>query len=99
HCTPDERKRIETVLDERCFSSVSHEDILGMLERYGSLEYATAAAHDCAERARQAICHFPDTEIKRALLWIPDFVVQREKLTDKHRRSMPRPLSATQFLV
>ena len=79
HCTPDERKRIETVLDERCFSSVSHEDVLGILERCGSLEYATAAAHDCAERARQAICHFPDSEIKRALLWIPDFVVQRDK--------------------
>lgn len=78
-CTPDERNRIETVLDERCFSSVSHEDILGILERYRSLDYATATAHDCAERARHAICDFPDSEIKRALLWIPDFVVQRDK--------------------
>jgi octaprenyl-diphosphate synthase len=32
-----------------------------------------------AESARKAICTFPDSEIKRALLWAPDFVVAREK--------------------
>jgi octaprenyl-diphosphate synthase len=79
HCTPDERKMIETVLDERCFSSVSHREVLAILDRYGSLEYAMAAANQHAEQARRAISHFPDGEIKRALLWIPDFVVGREK--------------------
>ena len=29
--------------------------------------------------ARNAICGFPDSEIKRALLWAPEFVVAREK--------------------
>ena len=29
--------------------------------------------------ARNAICSFPDSEIKRALLWAPEFVVAREK--------------------
>ena len=29
--------------------------------------------------ARNAICSFPDSEFKRALLWAPDFVVAREK--------------------
>ena len=32
-----------------------------------------------AESAQQAICTFPDSEIKRALLWAPEFVVAREK--------------------
>ena len=78
-CTPEERKIIETVLDERCFTTVSHRDVLEILERYGSVDYATASANEHAEQARRAIAHFPDTEIKRALLWIPDFVVGREK--------------------
>ena len=30
-----------------------------------------------AEIARKAICSFPDSEIKRALLAIPEFVVER----------------------
>jgi octaprenyl-diphosphate synthase len=78
-CTSDERKTLATVLDERCFASVSHRDVLKILERYGSVEYAMASAHEHAEQARRAIHHFPDSEFKRALLWIPEFVVGREK--------------------
>jgi octaprenyl-diphosphate synthase len=78
-CTSEERRMIETVLDERCFDTVKHHDVLATLERYGSVEYAMASANEHAEQARRAIGHFPDGEIKRALLWIPDFVVGREK--------------------
>jgi len=49
------------------------------LQRYGSVEAATARAADYAESAIQAISAFPDSEIKRALLWAPEFVVAREK--------------------
>src|SRR6266403_1332506 len=78
-CTPAERKQIETVLTDRAFNGVSHGDILAILNRYGSLEYASKEAARYAGSARNAICVFPDSEIKRALLWAPDFVVAREK--------------------
>src|SRR5262249_15358343 len=77
HCTPSERKLVETVLEECAFVSVQHEQILEMLNRYGSIAYAHDAAAKHAEAARKAICSFSDTEIKRALLSIPDFVVER----------------------
>jgi octaprenyl-diphosphate synthase len=77
-CTPAERALIETVLHERSFDSVSHSRVLEVLERYGSLAAATARAQEYAEAARHAICGFPDSEAKRALLWVPDFVVARE---------------------
>ena len=32
-----------------------------------------------AEQSRQALTPLPDSEFKRALLWVPDFVVAREK--------------------
>jgi octaprenyl-diphosphate synthase len=79
HCTPEERAKIQTVMDERAFGSVSHPQILDILNRYGSLDAALVRAAQFAEDARRAICHFPDSEIKRALLWVPDFVVAREK--------------------
>ena len=66
-------------MDERAFGSVSHSRILDILNRYGSLDAALARASQFAEDARRAICSFPDSEIKRALLWVPDFVVAREK--------------------
>lgn len=79
HCTPDERAKIETILRDRAFNGVTHEQILNILTRYGSLDYAMARAAEYAETARKAICTFPDSEIKRALLWAPEFVVAREK--------------------
>jgi len=78
-CTPEERFKIETILQDRAFNGVTHSQILSILQRHGSLEYATTRAADYAESARTAICTFPDSEIKRALLWAPEFVVAREK--------------------
>jgi len=78
-CTPEERAKIETVLLHGAFNGVSHAEILEILQRYRSLEAATACAAQYAESAQKAICTFPDSEIKRALLWAPEFVVSREK--------------------
>jgi octaprenyl-diphosphate synthase len=78
-CTPDERARIATVVEQRAFNGVTHAQILEILTTYGSLDAATALASQYADSARKAICTFPDSEIKRALLWAPEFVVAREK--------------------
>jgi octaprenyl-diphosphate synthase len=78
-CTPAEREKIATVLRDRAFNGVTHADILAILSRYGALEAAHTRATQYAEAARTVICKFPDSEIKRALLWAPEFVVAREK--------------------
>ncbi len=78
-CTPEEHARIESVLRNRAFNDVTHEQILEILNKYGSIDAAHNRAAEYAESARKAICTFPDSEIKRALLWAPDFVVSREK--------------------
>src|SRR6476469_650545 len=54
-CTPQERKKIATVVKQRAFNGVSHADILDILERYGSLEAATTCASQYADSARKAI--------------------------------------------
>jgi octaprenyl-diphosphate synthase len=79
HCTHQERQRIATVVEQRAFNGVTHAEILDILTRYGSLDSATERASQYAESARKAICTFPDSNIKRALLWAPEFVVAREK--------------------
>ncbi len=78
-CTVEERAAIETILRDRAFNGVTHAQILKILQKYESLEAASACASRHAESARKAICTFPDSEIKRALLWAPAFVVAREK--------------------
>ncbi|HYX67518.1 MAG TPA: polyprenyl synthetase family protein [Terriglobales bacterium] len=79
HCTPAERAAIETVLREGAFRSVTHEQVLDILNRYESVEAALARASQYAEAARLGLFGFPESEIKRALLLIPDYVVVREK--------------------
>jgi len=78
-CAPEEKTMIQRVLDERAFQSVTHDQVLSILNRYGSLDAATTRAHEYAADAGSAICELPDSEIKRALLWAPGFVVAREK--------------------
>jgi octaprenyl-diphosphate synthase len=79
HGTAADRKAIQRVLDDRSFEYVSRQQIREILVRNGSVEYAMAAADRYAEQSRQALAPFADSDFKRALLWIPDFVVARDK--------------------
>jgi octaprenyl-diphosphate synthase len=78
-CTPQERAMISTVVREQAFDGVRHAEILEILNRYGSISAAQQRALQYAGLARNAICSFPDSETKRALLWAPEYVVGREK--------------------
>jgi len=78
-CTAAERHLIGKVVEERAIDGRTHGEILAILNRYGSLDATNECALRYAELARNAICNFPDGEIKRALLWAPEFVVAREK--------------------
>jgi octaprenyl-diphosphate synthase len=75
----EDRAAIHAVLEDRSFRRVSHERILDILHRNGSMDYAMQAAYAYAEAARAAAAILPESEYKRALLWVPDFVVAREK--------------------
>ena len=79
HGTAADRRAIQRVLDDRSFENMSRDRIQQILTRNGSVEYAMSAADRYAEQSRKALAVFPDSEFKRALLWVPDFVVAREK--------------------
>ncbi len=77
--TGAEREAIRTVLADRNFSRVSHPQILEILHRHGSLEYAMDTACAYAEAARLSIAGLPESDAKRALLWVPGFVTSRDR--------------------
>ena len=78
HCTPEERGMIESVLSNAGFNGITPADIVAVLKRHGSIDAAHARAVEFSNKAREAICTFPDSHIKRVLLWVPEFVVERE---------------------
>ncbi len=67
------------MLADRSFDRVLHETILEILTRHGSIDYAMDTAYAYAEAARGAISELPESEFKRALLWVPGFVVARDR--------------------
>jgi octaprenyl-diphosphate synthase len=76
-CSPAERATIDSVLSNGGFNGITPADIVTILQRHGSIDAAYARAQEFAEQARQSICPFPDSEIKRVLLWVPEFVLER----------------------
>jgi len=79
HCTAGERTQIQTVLEQRAFNGVTHQDILAILSRYESIHAANQEAVKFARHAVSQLQSFPENDFKRALLWLPQFVVAREK--------------------
>ncbi len=77
--TGADREAIRTVLADRSFDRVSHPQILEILQRHASIDYAMDTACAYAEAARQSIADLPDSEAKRALLWVPGFVTTRDR--------------------
>ncbi|HTZ60811.1 MAG TPA: polyprenyl synthetase family protein [Acidobacteriaceae bacterium] len=74
-----EQEAIGKVLDDLSFERTSHQEVLNILDRNGSMQYALNSAFQYAEVARAAIAGLPESDYKRALLWMPDFVVARDK--------------------
>jgi octaprenyl-diphosphate synthase len=77
--TGADREAIRTVLADRSFDHVSHTQILEILHRHGSIDYAMDTACAYAEVARQSIADLPSSDAKRALLWVPGFVTTRDR--------------------
>jgi octaprenyl-diphosphate synthase len=78
HSDEAERAMITSVLNNGGFNGVRPVDIVTILRRHGSIDAAHTRAVEFSNRAREAICTFPDSEIKRVLLWVAEFVVERE---------------------
>jgi octaprenyl-diphosphate synthase len=77
--TGADREAIRTVLADRSFDRVSHAQILEILQRHGSIDYAMDTACAYAEAARLSITDLPPSDAKRALLWVPGFVTTRDR--------------------
>ena len=52
--------------------------ITALVNESGALDRARRLAFDYAAKAKAALEPLPDSEYRRALLWIPDFILERE---------------------
>jgi len=73
-----EHSMVAAVLAEREFATTRPEQILDFVRQSGAIERARALAHDYAMQAKASLPDSPDSEYRRALLAVPDFLLDRE---------------------
>jgi octaprenyl-diphosphate synthase len=78
HANGDARRLVAKVLEERDFQSVRPEQITELVKETGALERATKLAREYVNRAKASLSGLPDTEYRRALLAVPEFILDRE---------------------
>jgi octaprenyl-diphosphate synthase len=78
-CHPDEARKIETVLKEHAFKSVSAAEILDIIAKYRTLERTRALAERFAREAQDALEAFAPSPYRDALNAIPQFILDRKK--------------------
>jgi octaprenyl-diphosphate synthase len=76
--TADERRMVETVLQERSYQSVSFGRILALLDKYHGIERVKERAQNFTDKARQIMSEFPDSPYQRALLAVVDLITDRD---------------------
>jgi octaprenyl-diphosphate synthase len=72
------RRMVSKVLEERGFQTVRPEEISALVHESGALDRARHLAHDYAERAKASLNGCADSEFGRALMTVPDFILERE---------------------
>jgi octaprenyl-diphosphate synthase len=72
------RRLVAKVLEERGFLSVRPEQITRLVRETGALDRARKLAREYVSRAKACLQELPDTEYRRALLAVPDFILERE---------------------
>ena len=72
------RRLVAKVLEERNFQSVGPEQITRLVRETGALDRAQRLARDYVSRAKASLEALPDSEYRRALLAVPDFILERE---------------------
>jgi octaprenyl-diphosphate synthase len=72
------REMVARVLEEKEFHSVQPETLVAFVRNSGALERARNLAHDYARRAKECLNGAGDSEYGRALMTLPDFILERE---------------------
>jgi octaprenyl-diphosphate synthase len=76
---PTASEKVQTVISEKGYESVSRRDLLEAVDRVGANERARLRADEYAEAARSALDILPDTDYSESLKAIPTFVLDRDR--------------------
>ncbi|MDQ2975858.1 MAG: polyprenyl synthetase family protein [Acidobacteriota bacterium] len=74
-----EREKVEAVLREKSYASVSRSDLRKAIDRVGAIDFARARADEYAKAARTALDDMSESQYVETLRAIPTFVIDRDR--------------------
>jgi len=77
-CTSAERESVRRVITEQSYDAAPFQSVLGLLEKYGTIERVRIRALDYIENATVQLTSLPESNYKRALYSVTEWVVDRE---------------------
>ncbi len=77
-CTPEERRLVQTVMEEGVFDRVPLTAIQDLLNRYGALDRVKQRAMEYTEAAAEKLAALEDSPYRRALYSVTELVVDRQ---------------------
>jgi len=75
----EHRSKVQTVLQDRDFSRVRSEEIVGLVQQRGTLQRTRDLARHYGEKAKRDLRVFPDGLARRALETLPDLILARDR--------------------
>jgi octaprenyl-diphosphate synthase len=76
---PQAEALLRKVVESREISHDDWHEIRALLAQTRSTEYARRVAADYVERAKKTLCAFPPSDARDALMYLPDYVVSRDR--------------------
>ena len=77
-CTPSERETVQRVVTDQAYDAAPFRSILDLLHKYGTIERVRVRALDYIENATAQLSVLPESNYKRALYAVTEWVVDRE---------------------
>jgi octaprenyl-diphosphate synthase len=77
--TPEERRKVEIVLEDRDYQRIEFDQILKLVRERGGHDRARERAHEFTEKARSLLSEFAGSPAQRALLAATDLVAERDR--------------------
>ena len=76
--TPDERRLIEIILDDRSYERVQFRQVRALVEKYKGFDRVQKRAQAFTDKARELIGEFPESPYQRALYAVTELVTDRD---------------------
>jgi octaprenyl-diphosphate synthase len=76
--TPDERRLVEIILEDRNYDQVPFREVRALVEKYHGFDRVQTRAQAFTDKARQLIGEFPESPYQRALYAVTDLVTDRD---------------------